>query len=347
MRFYNNSHPYYCGIDLHARLLYVCIIDSKGKVVAHKKIGASKDDLLLILEPYIGNVIVGVECMHCWYWVSDWCAELGIDFILGHALYMKAIHGGKTKNDKVDSFKIATLLRGGNFPIAYDYPSEMRAARDLLRRRMKIVRHGAMLKGHVVNTNSQYNLPATELNLKNISARQKLREQYQDPIVQRNIDLDMALLDCYAKELAQVEWFIEKQAKNHNPVYLELLKTVPGIGKILSLTILYEIGDISRFESVQKFASYSRLVKCKAESAGKTYGTNGNKIGNAHLKWAFSEAAVLYLRGNDKARNYLNRLQKRMSKAKALSALAHKLGRCVYFMLKNKTVFDEQRFLKG
>ncbi|WP_188959368.1 transposase, partial [Shewanella ulleungensis] len=101
------------------------------------------------------------------------------------------------------------------------------------------------------------------------------------------------------------------------------------------------------FESVQKFASYSRLVKCKAESAGKTYGTNGNKIGNAHLKWAFSEAAVLYLRGNDKARNYLNRLQKRMSKAKALSALAHKLGRCVYFMLKNKTVFDEQRFLKG
>lgn len=91
MRFYNNSHPYYCGIDLHARLLYVCIIDSKGKVVAHKKIGASKDDLLLILEPYIGNVIVGVECMHCWYWVSDWCAELGIDFILGHALYMKAI----------------------------------------------------------------------------------------------------------------------------------------------------------------------------------------------------------------------------------------------------------------
>ena len=203
MRFYNNSHPYYCGIDLHARLLYVCIIDSKGEVVVHKKIGADKDDLLLILEPYIGNVIVGVECMHCWYWVSDWCTELGIDFVLGHALYMKAIHGGKTKNDKVDSFKIATLLRGGNFPIAYDYPSEMRAARDLLRRRMKIVRHGAMLKGHVVNTNSQYNLPATDLNLKNISARQKLREQYQDPIVQRNIDLDMALLDCYAKELAQ------------------------------------------------------------------------------------------------------------------------------------------------
>ncbi len=86
------------------------------------------------------------------------------------------------------------------------------------------------------------------------------------------------------------------------PAYLSILRTVPGIGKILALTILFEIGDIERFESVQKFASYSRLIKCKAESAGKTYGTQGNKIGNGHLKWAFSEAAVLYLRGNDKGK---------------------------------------------
>jgi transposase len=115
----------------------------------------------------------------------------------------------------------------------------------------------------------------------------------------------------------------------------------------LSLTIIYEIGDIDRFDSVQNFASYSRLVKCKAESAGKSYGTQGNKIGNAHLKWAFSEVAVLYLRGNDKAKRYLLKLQKRMSKAKALSTLAHKLGRCIYFMLKNEKVFDESKFLKS
>ena len=97
------------------------------------------------------------------------------------------------------------------------------------------------------------------------------------------------------------------------------------IGRILSLTIIYEIGNINRFETVQNFSSYARLVKCKAESAGKIYGTNGNKIGNAHLKWAFSEAAALYLRGNKDAQNYLLKLQKRMSKAKALSTLAHKL----------------------
>ncbi len=297
--------------------------------------------------PYKNEIVVGAECMHYWYWLADFCDEIGVDFILGHALYMKAIHGGKAKNDRIDSFKIAHLIRGGNFPVAYVYPKTMRATRDLLRRRMKIVRHGAHLKAHVANTTSQYNLPPNKVNLKNICAREQLKNTFPDKTVQRNVDLDMAILDCYAKELSKVEWFIEQQAKQHNPIHLHLLKSISGIGRILALTTIYEIGDITRFESVQKFASYSRLVKCKAESAGKSYGTQGNKIGNAHLKWAFSEAAVLYLRGNKKAQQYLLKLQRRMSKAKALSALAHKLGRCVYFMLKNETVFDERRFLSG
>jgi len=259
---------------------------------------------------------------------------------------MKAIHGGKAKNDRIDSFKIANLIRGGNFPLAYVYPKEMRATRDLLRRRMKIVRHGANLKAHVGNTTSQYNLPPNKVNLKNVSAREQLRATFPDPVVQRNIDLDMAVIECYAKELSKIEWFLEQQAKQHNPVHLHILKSISGIGRILALTIIYEIGNINRFESVQKFASYARLVKCKAESAGKCYGTQGNKIGNAHLKWAFSEAAVLYLRGNKKAQRYLLHLQKRMTKAKAISVLAHKLGRWVYFMLKKDKVFDESRFLK-
>jgi transposase len=347
MKFYNNSHPYYCGIDLHARSLYVCIIDQNGVACLHQEIPASPESLNTLLEPYIGQIVVGVECMHCWYWVADFCNDIGVDFILGHALYMKAIHGGKTKNDRIDSEKIAKLIRGGNFPLAYVYPKAMRATRDLLRRRTRIVRHGADLKAHVVNTTSQYNLPPNRVHLKNVSARKQLKESFPDPIVQKNIDLDMAILDCYAKELSRLEWFIEQQAKEHQPVYWHLLKSIPGIGRILALTIIYEVGDIRRFESVQKFASYSRLIKCKAESAGKTYGTQGNKIGNAHLKWAFSEAAVLYLRGNPKAQKYLQKLQKRMGKAKALSALAHKLGRAVYFMLKNEKVFDEKKFMIG
>ena len=234
---------------------------------------------------------------------------------------------------------------GGNFPLAYNYPAETRATRDLLRRRTYVMRHGSELKAHVVNTDSQYNLPAQSLNLKNVSARDGLRHYYDDPVVQRMIALDMNILDCYIRELKHVESFIEGKAKEHYGALLNIVRTFPGIGQILALTILYEIGDINRFPTVQQFASYSRLVKCKAESAGKTYGTSGNKIGNGYLKWAFSEAAVLYLRGNDNAKRYLAKLQKRMSKGKALSALAHKIGRCVYFMLRDRQVFDEDKFL--
>jgi transposase len=347
MNFYNNMHPYYCGIDLHARSLYVCIIDQAGEVCLHKEISASPEKLQHLLSPYIGNIVVGVECMHCWYWVADFCDDIGVDFILGHALYMKAIHGGKDKNDRIDSFKIAKLMRGGTFPLAYVYPKAMRATRDLLRRRMKLVRHGANMKAHVANTTSQYNLPPNKVNLKNVCAREQLRSAFPDPVVQRNIDFDMSMLEHYAKELHKLEWFLEQQAKQHNPVHYHILRSISGIGRILALTIIYEVGDIRRFDSVQKFASYARLVKCKAESAGKSYGTQGNKIGNAHLKWAFSEAAVLYLRGNPKAQKYLKKLQKRMTKAKSISVLAHKIGRCVYFMLKNEKVFDESRFIAG
>ena len=346
MRFYNNSHPYYCGIDLHARMLYVCIIDQQGEKQVHQKIKATPEELYLLLQPYLGNVIVGVECMHCWYWVSDWCEDLNIDFVLGHALYMKAIHGGKAKNDKIDSYKIAKLLRGGNFPLAYQYPRAMRATRDLLRRRTRLVRYCGELKAHVKNTASQYNLPdLNRLNLRYETNRDPVRSLFPDTMVQASVDLDLDLVTFFDKELNKVEWKLKKHAQTCNSKEFNLLKTVPGIGDILAMTILYEIGDVSRFPSVQKFASYCRLVKCKAESAGKTYGIQGNKIGNAHLKWAFSEAAVLYLRGNEKAQRYLQKLQRRMPKSKALSVLSHKIGRAVFFMLKTGTVFDDARFI--
>lgn len=348
MRFYNNSHPFYCGIDLHAKSLYVCIVDDQGETVVHKNIKACPQQLHRLVSPYIGNIVIGVECMHCWYWVSDWCADNAIDFVLGHALYMKAIHGGKAKNDKIDAYKIARLLRGGNFPLAYNYPRAMRATRDLLRRRTKLVRYSGELKAHVKNTATQYNLPdISNHNLRYKTAQEDARQIFQDTAVKTSINLDLDTVSHLDTEIRKVEWFLKKQTQTRYAKELNLLKSIAGIGDILAMTILYEIGDIRRFDSVQNFASYSRLVKCKAESAGKTYGTQGNRIGNAYLKWAFSEAAVLYLRGNEKAQRYLKNLQKRMPKSKALTVLAHKLGRAVYYMLNSGKVFDEQRFLNG
>ena len=113
MRFYNSQHRYYCGIDLHARTMYVVVIDQAGQVLVERNMKTNAEEWLKLIEPYRSDVVVAVECIFTWYWLADLCAREGIHFVLGHALYMKAIHGGKAKNDKIDAHKIAGLLRGG------------------------------------------------------------------------------------------------------------------------------------------------------------------------------------------------------------------------------------------
>ena len=132
MRFYTGPHLHYCGIDLHARTMYLCILDRDGAVLLHQNVKSSPEAFVAAVAPYREDLVVAVECMFTWYWLADLCAREGISFVLGHALYMRAIHGAKAKNDKVDALKIATLLRGGTLPRAYVYPPEMRATRDLL-----------------------------------------------------------------------------------------------------------------------------------------------------------------------------------------------------------------------
>src|SRR5215831_15084095 len=236
--------------------------------------------------------------MFTWYWLADLCADEGIPFVLGHALYMKAIHGGKAKNDKIDSQKIAALLRGGLLPQASVYPAQMRATRDLLRRRTHLMRKRAELLAHVHNTNSQYNLPEIGKKIAYKANRDGVAERFPDLAVQKTIEVDLALITYDDELLKDLELSILQTAKQHDAQTLYLLQTVPGIGKILSLVLLYEIHDIDRFASGQDCVSYGRLVKCAKESAGKRLGTSGKKIGNVHLKWAFSEAATLFLRNN-------------------------------------------------
>ena len=156
---------------------------------------------------------------------------------------------------------------------------------------------------------------------------------------------DLALITSYDALLRDVELTIVKTAKHHDAHTLYLLHTVPGIGKILSLVLLYDIHDIARFPRVQDCASYCRLAKCAKASAGKRSGTSGTKIGNAHLTWAFSEAAVLFLRDNPAGQPLLTRLERKHSKGKALTILAHTLARAVYDMLKRQTAFDLETFL--
>ena len=283
--------------------------------------------------------------MFTWYWLADVCAAEGIAFVLGHALAMKAIHGGKAKNDKIDSHKIAVLLRGGLLPQAYVYPAVMRATRDLMRRRLHLVRKRGQLLAHIQNTRAQYNLPAFARRLAYPANRDGVSEQFPDPSVRKSIEVDLALLDQYDALIGDLELTIVREAKRHDADAFHRLRSVPGIGKILALTILYEIHDIRRFDRVQEFASYARLVKCAKQSGGKTLGTSGAKMGNVHLKWAFSEASVLFLRHTTEGKKLLAGIAKKHGKGKALSILAHKIGRAVFYMLSRGTVFSMEKFL--
>ena len=345
MNFYTKQHKYYCGIDLHARKMYVCILDQLSNVLIHKNIKSTPENFLELIEPYKEDMVVAAECMFTWYWLADCCNDENIPFVLGHALYMRAIHGGKAKNDRIDSFKISTILKGGMLPKAYVYPREMRSTRDLLRRRTHLNRKKGELMAHVSNTISQYNLPALNANLKNKNVRDLTEGMFKDKSVQKMIDLDIELIGIYQRKLEAIEKYIERSAKGHDYQSTMILQSIPGVGRVLSLTLLYEIHDINRFPKVQNFASYARLVKCKKESNGKIYGTSGNKIGNANLRWAFAEAVVLMMREIPEVKERVDKLAKKHGKGKAMTIMSHKLGRTVYFMLKRKKYFDKQRFI--
>jgi transposase len=346
MQFYTNQHQYYCGIDLHTKSMYVCILDQAGEILVHKNISTSPQAFLRIIEPFLPDVAVSVECIFTWYWIADLCREENIPFILGHALYMKAIHGAKTKNDKIDSHKIAVLLRGGMIPMAYVYPAEMRSTRDLLRRRMHFMYKRSELLSHIQNTRSQYNLPEFDKCISRKRNRAGISEHFEDVSVRKSIELNLTLLKQYDLLLNDVELYLTRHAKEHDPNNLYVLHTIPGVGKILALVMLYEIQDITRFQRVQNFTSYARLIKPQKKSAGKVTGSGNRKIGNAYLKWAFSEATLLLIREKQEIKELHLELKNKHGKARALAIISHKLGRAVYYMLKNHQAFDMRHFLQ-
>lgn len=345
MGYYLEQHKYYCGVDLHAKTMFLCVVTAEGETVAHKNIKCEPDLFLRAVAPYREDIVVGVECMYSWYWLSDLCWREKIPFVLGHVLYMESIHGQKTKSDRIDSLKLAMLLRGGLFPMGYVYPEEMCSTRDLLRRRLFFVRKRGELLAHVQMTHHQYNLEAPGRKLSWRANRNGIELKFQDEAARRMVESDLFMIERYTEEIAKLEWFIQKNAEKdpERRLLLALLKTVPGIGDILSLTLLYEIHDISRFPSQQHFCSYARLVRPQKTSAGKKTGKGEGKIGNPNLKWAFSEAVALMLR-SEESKKYFQRLMKKGSRAKAFSTFSHRLGKAVYFMLARKEAFNPQVF---
>ena len=346
MRFYSRSHTFSCGVDLHGRTLYLCVLDGAGQVVLHRNLPCTPEAVLAALAPFREDLVVGCECIFCWYWLADLCEDEGIAFVLGHALGMRLIHGTKTKSDKLDSEKIARLLRSGHFPLAYSYPRALRATRDLLRRRLFFVRRRSELLSHLQISQSQYNLDRSPARLDRAANRAGLAERFPSGSARLSIAADCTQLDALDALIESLERDLVRAVKVDDLPSFYRLRTIPGIGETLAMTIHYEVPDFDRFDTVQQFASYSRLVAPRGESSGKLGSSRGRKQGNVHLKWAFSEAAVLMLRANPRAQQLHARLVKRFGKAKALSVLAHKLGRAVFHMQKRQLPFDAERFYR-
>jgi transposase len=346
MEYARVTKKFYCGIDMHAHTMYVCVMNKEGKVLVHHEIPTEMERLLQLLKPFGQSLAVCCESTFNWYWLSDGCRQNNIPFYLGHALYIKAIHRNKKKDDRIDARTLTELLRTGFFPLAYAYPQEMRETRDLLRRRHRFVQLRAALARHIKILLYQQGIQDfPEDIVTGRKTRLQLLEYKLPDAVSMSIQHDIALIDHLDKSLAQMEWRILKSAEHHDHHALALLQTVKGLGDVLSLTILYEIHKISRFPSAQKFSSYSRVVKVDRTSSGKKTGSKNQKIGNPYLRWAFGQLALNGQRFYPKLKEYTDRLKRKEGKKKAYALLSHKFAVAVYYMLKNKTAFNLEQFV--
>jgi transposase len=349
MKFYTSTTEFNCGIDLHARQMYVCVMDRQGKKLVHSNVKNNDFEFFLkLIAPYRHSLTVCCECMFGWYWLADACQEAGLTFVLAHALYVKAIHGGKNKNDRIDSEKLTHLLRSNLIPPAYVYPSEKRPMRALLRQRICYVWHRAELLARINSHQLAHNrTPARQTRRNRDPWEEQLLAAEDHPLRQLALQNDLAMIRHYDAQINALEVKLLNLAKERSGRDFALLQSVPGIGENLGLTILHEIGDIDRFPTVKDFLSYCRLVKGTVASAGKIKGLRGAKLGNPYLRWAFGEAAVIAKRDHAIIGPLAQRLEARMNgnKFKANTVVAIKLARAVYFMLKNKTVFDAERLI--
>jgi transposase len=254
---------------------------------------AAPEPFLKAIAPDQEALVVCVACLFTWYGLADVCARESLPFVLGHALDMQALPGGNATHDSIDAPNIAVLLRGGLLPQASGSPAEMRATRDLRRRRRHFLRKRAAGRTHVQHTHRQSNLPAIGQKMAYQANRAGVAERLPDPAGPQSIAVDLALMGHDDQLLRDVERSILTTAQPHDANTLSLRRTVPGLGESLSLVLLDDIHDRQRFPRGQDVVSDCRLIKWAKASAGKRYGTAGSKMGNASLTGAFADAAVL------------------------------------------------------
>jgi transposase len=339
---------YVCGIDLHARKMSICVMDRSGKIYLRKEIPNSLPELLTRIASWEKDITIGVESTFNWYWLIDGLTAHKVPAYLGHALYIKWSSGQKHKTDSIDARQIADLLRTDRFPLAYSYPPEMRAIRDLLRRRHFLVRCRAATYTHFKNTCTQQGyIDPMPGEVQRRSTRRKFPLKVTgNTDVQKNLTSDIRYIETLDPLIYDLESHITGNAKSHNHGDFKTLLSIPGCGPISALTVLYEMHTTDRFKSAQRFSSYCRVVRAANLSSDKDYGrTSRDKIGNPYLKWALSEIAVHIIHRSLPIKVWYDKQVAMHGLAGTHARLRHKLAVAIYQMLKNRTVFDEYKFI--
>ena len=332
----------YAGLDLHSRNTYIGIMDKEFKRVFGKRVSNNLSLILKTLDPFCDQLKgIVVESTFNWYWLIDGLMDAGYQCVhLANPSAMKQYEGIKHTDDQHDAFFLAQMLILGILPQGYIYPKEDRPVRDLACKRLFLVRHKT---SHILSLQSLI----TRCCAQRISANQirkfsgeDLQQLLEEEHIVLSAQANLDTIGFLTQQIRRLEKAIKKKVKLNKA--FEQLMTVPGIGLILAMTIMLEVGDIGRFAQVGNFASYSRCVSSQRLSDGKTKGHGNRKNGNRYLSWAFTEAAHLSRRYNEHFRGYYNRKVAQANTSLATKALSNKLARICYYIMRDQIPFREE-----
>lgn len=330
----------YAGMDLHSRNTYLGILDKNFKRVFKKRLNNDLPLILAALEPFRNDLKgIVVESTYNWYWLVDGLMEAGYDLHLANPCAIQQYNGLKYTDDQHDAFWLAHLLSLGILPEGYIYPREERPIRDLLRKRSYLVRHRTSqiqsLQSMIERYNGQH-VSANEIKKMRLGDVASL---FEEDDLQLSAQASVDNIKCLTRHINAIQKRVKDVLKIRKP--FQLLMTVPGIGEILTLTIMLEVGDINRFANVGNFSSYARCVPTDKVSNGKSKGKGNRKNGNRYLGWAFIEASNFARGFNERFRRYYQRKAAKTNRILATKALSCKLARICYYIMKEETPFKE------
>jgi transposase len=338
------TKPVMAGIDLHSNNLMIGIVDQGGKRLKHQKVGCDLKEVLAVLAPYKRRLkSIAVESTYNWYWLVDGLRAQSYPVVLANPAGIEQYSGVKCADDKNDAYFLAELQRLNILPTGYIYDAKLRPVRDLLRRRLNLVRQRSALLVSFKSLYTRTTGGAMKLGELKGMAPDKAADLYEHPANQLIARIQKEHVEGLDKSIARIEKAVLQSVRTLP--YYEKLNTLPGVGKILGMTITMEVGEIERFKTPGDFASYCRAVDSKRTSNEKNKGQNNRKCGNKYLSWAFVEAAHFARRYDDSCRRWFDRKAARTSTVIATKALACKLAKAAWHVMAQKTDYDRKRML--